>query len=73
MFEAGNAELVRLESNRMFLSILAGKAVRSTPQIFDLEHESRVAGLSLLFGRRKKEEYVPAARSFMQAMPVAAV
>jgi hypothetical protein len=73
MIEAGNAELVRLESNRMFLSILTGKSINPTPQIFDLEHESRVAGLSILLGRKKKEQYVPAARSFLQAEPVVAV
>lgn len=73
MIEAGNAELTRLESNRMFLSILAGKSIHPTPQILDLEHESRVVGLSLLLGRKKKKEYVPAARSFLQVELVVAV
>ena len=58
MIEAGNAELVRLESNRMFLSILTGKSTNPKPQILDLEHESRVAGLSILLGRKQKQ-YVP--------------
>jgi hypothetical protein len=72
MIEAGNVELVRLECNRMFLSVLAGKSIHPTPQILDLEHESRVAGLSILFGRKQKQ-YVPAARSFLQTEPVVAV
>jgi hypothetical protein len=73
MIDAGNAELVRLESNRMFLSILADKCIHPTPQIFDLEHESRVVGLSLLAGRKQKKQYVPAARSFLQVELVVAV
>jgi hypothetical protein len=73
MIEAGNAELVRLESNRMFMSILAGNSIHPAQQTFDLEHESRVVGLSLLFGRKQKKQYVPAARSFLQAEHVVAV
>lgn len=73
MIEAGNAELVRLESNRMFMSILAGKSIHPAQQIHDLEKESREAFLAILLGRKQKKQYVPAARSFLQAELVVAV
>jgi hypothetical protein len=73
MIDACNAVLVQLESRRIFLSTLANMFVVPTTQILDLEHESRVTCLSILFQRRSQPQCIPAARSFLQAEPVVAV